>query len=1203
MKNIASVRNALLTTLADSLTKKELSSNIKGLGRPSNNAGRAFASMFLSIVNYGYNVANRREFIDEKNFPEKSGGLSVSSESYDECYIRSELVHPSRVIIDDLREIITSTLQSIQQWDKFYENYHKTHPKDLSSYGLSYAIAILKAEIESLNNNLEKLITERTALLSANNSRANNPSKNTLKKSEKKIENNLDPSPQQKELVDQKNETVSQLKTLNQTIQEHNTRITEAKNILLFVEAHPHHIAKERSYYNFALILALNTLDGGSIKAISSQMSNKHYRNQLKYSTWLGQLPTVEECVEAAFVQMPLSLIEEICYPILQKKIKEHDQKNTLCQTNHSASQNDSNHTLASSNYVPDIYSHLVQTRIDFVRKTVAEILKKKEISFPLVNIFVSQSDYPCLMFDCQELLKKINFAAEKKDDQQKKLVNFVLTFFCGLLNYYSIGKYGENFIWTETQSSFGSIRPSLTDTGDFFRLSPGLPPDNFSGVIQEAYIALIQCLDNEGINQLNNQLVKNTKKDILYNNNTHGTRGKMHMLALQQLSKNPSIQTAFAEYVTAAMETAKKTNLDKSKILEMALSGCCGGSSSQQVSHENAELLEEKGLRILLSQLIKSVSNISTSSSSSVFYSLEIQLKNLLQLFHDNTDKDYSKICFQVENIMRLLKIKEDLNRLIRYQNASSTNSSHPISSSSFLSLPFLSSPLATKSDFARIYTEDSVISQAAYPTRNGMSSLYLILKSLIPCLQHDTYESLINLADKHPSLDNQKKLLGHFAEESYFEITWDILKEIKEYQQQPDNSNKKTLSSPSSSSSANTTLAGLTFKIIDLAQFPTLGIYSKKSQWCGNWDNIHQDSKPDILIVDITSAKPEDVFSMIKKLHENQARCPVCIITFASDNKFAQAGVDLISMGEVRIYTKKNADPSNNLSYSSPHLHLFINSLSAALRQAPGNSISSKSERRVLEKARLRRSFEITLIRNMLDATLQLDWIEQQQAFFKKFIENYLEMDKQKLKSRIRFLEKLNKILEKKLLKQVDSDVSSIANSSAKDQSDSSSKRAADLHSSIRALQEIVFEIKKCSEEKSSVGDKNNFPRDSSLARALAIACTTPSPCVTTDTRTLSSPSLPMAARTLQQVNLTTMQPTDSKQDSSLTRVENYNLSISSSSRRLKPPAPLINKGVVGLLLNQGMFPAHSPSVTSPTKTKDDNDVSNNPPLFAMS
>lgn len=110
--------------------------------------------------------------------------------------------------------------------------------------------------------------------------------------------------------------------------------------------------------------------------------------------------------------------------------------------------------------------------------------------------------------------------------------------------------------------------------------------------------------------------------------------------------------------------------------------------------------------------------------------------------------------------------------------------------------------------------------------------------------------------------------------------------------------------------------------------------------------------------MLVDITSATLEDIEDLYKRFNKNNA-APHLLIMFSSDNKFAQMGIDLVCMGEIRVYSK----PISNPSTQQRNVTDLYEKLKEVLDKAvPINSVSAKAYRRLITDVEQRRGLNIT-------------------------------------------------------------------------------------------------------------------------------------------------------------------------------------------------------------------------------------------------
>jgi len=290
--------------------------------------------------------------------------------------------------------------------------------------------------------------------------------------------------------------------------------------------------------------------------------------------TWLGQWKLPEEVFEEIFSQLRLKTVQKICLDIAKTELTElTNSKNILKeilgkpkreeelfeepQSTMSLTKSPS----SMSNNI--VFDTVMNKRIEIVRKIADKITSDN-----LLPVKAPKTDYPCVMFDLRPLAVECGVAYEDMKDPSKVLVAFnlcIMSYFIGLINHHSMRRYGPNFVWVQEQSSFGSLRPSFSDTGRTFRFSPGLVPDDFYKVVAAAYKSLIEELKEPVVLEKFKTMVKTSikgegekqtlkKKKLLYFFSKSNTwrRETAQLLALKMKSCGEDKKSSDEEHKTS---------------------------------------------------------------------------------------------------------------------------------------------------------------------------------------------------------------------------------------------------------------------------------------------------------------------------------------------------------------------------------------------------------------------------------------------------------------------------------------------------------------------------------------------------------------------------------------------------------------------------------------------------------------------------
>jgi hypothetical protein len=978
----------------------------------SGNLGKAYASMLLSIMNYGYNIANRRPFpSSEFAFKETGKETNIANE---EQYMRNEESHPSRLALVSVQKKIEEiTSNSTKKLFLLNDIKNKLESIEINSIGFDEMMQEIKKTSVSLGKD-------------SSNTDAKTKKDNVAKA--KKISF----LPEQLKIILANNMSDEAMKNLDK------------KKLIEFVS---HQISVEKrvaidkdSIQESLMILA----QGRSTQSVSHKMNSTDKKNIKenikdniktkrieKNKTTYGQWMTPEMCLENSFALLPLPLVNEVCNAFLV------DINEFLTIPNDVRHISDSVDIPKSD--ISDISeisklnnSMLVERRVKFVKEAVSSALQEKQSSSSsspspsssllspsstsvpsLVKMFRPNTDYPCIMFDLSPLLTEIGIDMNKYPNPQKdEINNFMLTYFCGLLNYHSMKQYGvEHVIWAETQASFGGIRPSITDTGNSFRLSPGLVPDNYAAVVSHAYQDLCDSLSGDFITMLRDDISKNalvtmTKKDrynlnaSLYQANQHGLRGIMHMMALEFIADNKhddkKMDICLSEYFKFSIQETQNTiNLDSSrrdtfnKVSNLI-------QKDKQTPPQNSIATEEAKLLLLSLALQANKScQFTCMQPESNESKIENQINDKLQILSSRIlsasfSWDFSETCSYTEHLFRLLKIKEDFAKIADYASQNRDELS-----------------------------DDSELSIDAYPEKGGMAALNSIMAGILP----DIDSGYIPIFDEKGGYVLEKDL----RDDVYFEISDKILAIVAEI------SNINSLPQKNAASENN-----LSCKLIDLAQFPTYGTESSKSRWASesNWDEI---DNPDLLIIDSTSSSAKEISDVLTKLRNHTKGPPYCVIVFSSENKVAQT-VDLVAMGEIRIHLSPSLFAADTPTNKRDKILNSLDRIRQGLNSSNTNTLSARSMRKVLEKSHIRKSTLKDEVKEVVASLLNTSSDNKSEIIINKLLEyikhkseygNYNEKSSRKLQETIiTALEQANRFdLSKEIKKQMESSLPSKA------------------------------------------------------------------------------------------------------------------------------------------------------------------------------
>lgn len=893
----------------------------------SGSLGMAYASMLFSIMNYGYSIGNRRPFPSDE-WPDKDSARATEI-MREESYLRNLKDHPSRTV---LAKVLKHTREvNARYWHlkgKAWTAMADLKKIKIDETGLQAILAAIKDS--SLNNCLVERartskIFETSPLLLAN-------------------------FPEVRKETCTKEELINYLQGIYDAEDiSKNTKKAEA-------------ILKE-----------------GSVKPIPDKHATPENKEMIKNKVRLGQWITPEICIERAFSYLPIAHVIDICRLALKEEGKNlpHYSLSKEEQCDFSNIETD-----------PLNHSTLIDRRLELIALTVKEAETQHVLP---VQLLTPLTDYPCLVYDINPLAESLGLDPNDPADSLKTCLNNMLnTWYCALVNHYSLEQYGvKGVIWTETQASFGMIRPSLTDTGNSFRLSPGLVPDNFSQVLVRAYKALndsisvelksaLQNWNNE--HNLNHKKVvnqgnKNTIKNSLYVDNKMGMRGLTVMKALELIDEGKTTNENFSQILLSYFNYLKNhTTQDLTKSINRKEIFAKITRNLEAVPQAVSSKIAKQGQMLLIKLVLEAQSSCQQpigQLAESVEKNVELLVNQQLEALSSQISAktftwDFSVCCTYIEHLMRLLKIKEDLQKIVKY----------------------------SQKEMAEL-SEDSELSLDALPEKGGLAALTTIMTGISSELSSDYLKQDQNNPGKTlPGKD--------FRDEVYFEIGEELVTIISRF-------------TAGNACQKNEEQGGLSFKVIDLAQFPNYGPKSQKSLWVTTekWSSI--DNKPDLLLVDITSATTHATADLLKKMQENTNEPPYCVITFNSDNKFSQV-VDQVAMGEIRIHVNNEALKRIASSQKAINIVACINNIHEALKKDVSNSIAARSVRKVLGKVDIRRSLAAIESTQLIDKLIQLkeESIESAEHFLQDFAGSKLAHVNHKSKS----VEKLGNDLKKAAL-----------------------------------------------------------------------------------------------------------------------------------------------------------------------------------------
>ncbi len=616
------------------------------------------------------------------------------------------------------------------------------------------------------------------------------------------------------------------------------------------------------------------------------------------HKRWLGQWLLPEEVFEHVFSELSLREVQLVCKNLLEGQ--SNSLKTVQLFTQPSGEKIKSGK--ATSDYKPSDFKAMMSKR-----RAIAVGISEEMKGDALLPCEAAKSGYPCVTFDLRPLAKicRAKFEEGKPAEKDFDVLNkTVMSYFCGLINYCSMKHYGDNFVWVQPQGSFGSLRPSFSDTGLAFRFSPGLVPDDFKVVMHQAYTLLIDHLT-----QLKNKgdLIKHME----YFHESWANEDAQ-LLALTLIGKSQNPLATYLERLKPFGKKAKVNNVRREREAHFSTARKQIIEDNKSQNSKSATACDELlGLRAQMIELAKTFEPISDFSLSRFAGELHKQIMGIVQ---SATGTDYSKVATDIETLSRLMQIKYELD-LVKKREKSG------LSAEDLLQLEGPKLPPALK----RNVSQDTTLSENTYATRCGMSAYTLAYKAISHVYggTQTTYSS----------------------EELYFELTSDIFEYIKKIAAlQTD----ITIPAPPQNTP--------TMHFADMAQFPTKPSgESAPSVWKESWEKVPEEKRPEILILDLTAASKEDLEFIAEQMTAQPDAKPYVILTHGSDNKFGQMGVDLVSMGELRVFSKKpgNAD-------QKAHIEEICESLKEQFAASQEITTSARAYRKLIKDLSQRRSLK---------------------------------------------------------------------------------------------------------------------------------------------------------------------------------------------------------------------------------------------------
>ncbi|TNF65701.1 MAG: hypothetical protein EP298_11210 [Gammaproteobacteria bacterium] len=907
--------------------------------------GRACAAILVGVINYGYNVANRSELRAPISSPSDlllESAISILGSIHSGRYLRSENNHPSRQVYQSIigllklptldrhielkKQILHQCLESIlidrvNKKQIIADFYKLTYDKFISKYAIEdvkqkNSIDSLKVDYISISDdsNKNKIINQFNRLL--NQYISQSPKKENIKDRQCIISNLIS--------------TLDSIKLKIITAYERYNINVNLSDISL-IEA----LLKQDIVYLF-----------------SSKADGSH-------AYWLGQWKSPEEVMENLFAKLTFNEIKLLSNKLLKEELDKFkgdsdfymwpdshlnlDERDVSTDLSIGDIGDTDNISISIDltgrldgvhinvfNRIDQLgtFSNVMEQRLKII-KDAARIINTT-VTSKLIDVEAPKTDYPCVIFDLRKLINHLRHQSDTNplleaslvfEDHQvssstiSSLNHLLLSYFAGIVNRESIKAYGHDYIELQPQGSFGSLRPTITDTGYSFRLSLGLVPSTYTAILASAYkdfieeisedktlSSLLSFLANEI--DISRQNARNKAPNILSQNQVR--------ICIADLS---SIGITLAE-ICKKLSTVQNVK-DFVKEVE------------QMISERNNNIITEKsqidskapdGLVAIYSNLCNLYAN---NKDKFQIINNNLFLKSLDELIDlvisiENRSKNYSIITTKIESLCRLLKLRGELEIFERRYQRLNTE---------------LDENSSQKKSTDLVLTNDGITIATA--SRGGMAAFTRIVEII-----NNVYSSLGN------------SYQGNMAE-IYFEIDSNTPQEIYDMHSHlsGENYHGKWLLDEEEIT-ANTEI-----KLADIAQFPRHRTgESKPTIWKEDWSKINEQIRPEVLVIDISSAQQKDFDHLYKEFERSGSnQKPYAMILFASDNKFGQSGVDLVSMGDLRLVTK-SFNGNNNRA------HQLINNLRKAFEdvynQQEENTTATKAYRKLQDNIKARRS-----------------------------------------------------------------------------------------------------------------------------------------------------------------------------------------------------------------------------------------------------
>lgn len=742
----------------------------------------------------------------------------------------------------------------------------------------------------------------------------------------------------------------------------------------------------------------INTL----IKDIEISIKPKGDKSKHPYQAKLGQWKLPEEIFETIFSKLPFIMVQQVCLYIARSELailedsidilngiyEKSSSDDTLVDVGEEASPDDTLVDIGEDKKEHQSFATVMLKKLKIVKKIARTIRTHESYDDTMLPVEAPVTDYPCVMFDLRLLANNYGIDYEDMKQPSDVLTTFnicIMSYFNGLVNYYSMRRYGEDYVWVQPQSSFGGLRPSFSDTAKTFRFSPGLVPDDFCEVVQEAYNALLTELKKESVFTLFKNLIDESISSIIgeYGQQVLKERTEFEARVAEKSSKQPLLyyfkllpwtaqsaqllalaiissgedspfesfinQIQFLEKKSSKLPQIKEILGQRNRNFKIAFDKILNNSEKRKAIAPN-ELMG------MLEELIeKAFEECNENINPTAFYTLDDFEKTVDSQILDIIDNslirsDYSEVASTYEHLVRLMEIKNLLGSIRRREQKYRKKRKQERNKTSFdrhldslrqisrLRIGNRARKHSTKSTDT-LMSEYSTPSELSFPTRNGMDAscipVAILAKSIarqniIRCETNNRRAKRSTIISDIKSFSEQSNKAGKEGKankvtvsmsECYFEFTTPIFDHIAEEMHKGAN---KVFNYQDWYSGITGSVGELHF--IDIAQLPRHPINTRnsrsisktvKSKWKEEWSEIPDEELPAILVIDNTSATNADIIHQEEQYSKKPSdQKPYIVITFESGNKVSQP-VSLVSMGKWKVLKWDYQERNNKIPF----------------------------------------------------------------------------------------------------------------------------------------------------------------------------------------------------------------------------------------------------------------------------------------------